>query len=223
MSICILFILANGFGYVTPACYDGYELVTPHSVAFVQHLPSEYDLYESPEYYVNYYWAAREEYCRNYNYSWDQGWNIWAPNVKYRELCRDPNYLAAARYYNIPYRVRYNVRNRLRTYKRHHHYSYKKYPRYKKYKKYGKYKHHYKKHHGAHKKQHKKQHKKHHYKKRQNRSSNYKSPAGSSIPQLRKKTTRRHYNKNGDLRRRTTTRRYSTKGKSKRKSRPRRR
>jgi hypothetical protein len=207
MSICILFILANGFGYVTPACYDGYELVTPHRVAFVQHLPSEYDLYESPEYYVNYYWTAREEYCGKYNggsqqwvpghYSngsyipgywtggsnswgqgWGQGWNFWTPNAKYRELCRNPNYLSTVHYYNIPYRVRYNVRNRLRTYRRHHHHSYKKHPRYKKYKKYGKYKYHYKKHDGVNKKHHYKKrdgvNKKHHYKKRNGNKAKYK-------------------------------------------------
>ena len=155
MSICILFILFNGSGYLTPACYDGYELITPHNVAFVQHIPSEYEynLYESPDYYLDYYWNAREEYCRNYNNSWGQGWAFWTPRTnraKNQALCGDPHYLQYVHYYSVPYRVRNNVKRRLKT-KRHYHYknSYKKHRGHKKYKKYGKRKNHhtnYKKH-----------------------------------------------------------------------------
>jgi len=151
MSICILFILFNGSGYLTPACYDGYELITPHNVAFVQHIPSEYEynLYESPDYYLDYYWNAREEYCRSqrsWGQSWGQGWAFWTPRTnraKNQALCGDPRYLQYVHYYSVPYRVRNNVKKRLKT-KRHYHYknSYKKHRGHKKYKKYGKRKNH---------------------------------------------------------------------------------
>jgi|ETNvirnome_2_300_1030623.scaffolds.fasta_scaffold19770_2 hypothetical protein len=171
MSICILFILFNGSGYLTPACYDGYELITPHNVAFVQHIPSEYEynLYESPDYYLDYYWNAREEYCRSrrsWGQSWGQGWAFWTPHTnraKNQALCGDPHYLQYVHYYSVPYRVRNNVKRRLKT-KRHYHYknSYKKHRGHKKYKKYGKrknhhtnYKKHYKKHHETSYKKHK--------------------------------------------------------------------
>lgn len=141
MSICILFILFNGSGYLTPACYDGYELITPHNVAFVQHIPSEYEynLYESPDYYLDYYWNAREEYCRSHS----QGWAFWTPRSKNQARCGNPRYLQYVHYYSVPYRVRYNVKRRLKT-KRHYHYknSYKKHRGHKKYKKYGKRKNH---------------------------------------------------------------------------------
>ena len=161
MSICILFILFNGSGYLTPACYDGYELITPHNVAFVQHIPSEYEynLYESPDYYLDYYWNAREEYCRSHS----QGWAFWTPRSKNQARCGNPRYLQYVHYYSVPYRVRNNVKRRLKT-KRHYHYknSYKKHRGHKKYKKYGKrknhhtnYKKHYKKHHETSYKKHK--------------------------------------------------------------------
>ena len=166
MSICILFILFNGSGYLTPACYDGYELITPHNVAFVQHIPSEYeyDLYESPDYYLDYYWNAREEYCRSrrsWGQSWGQGWAFWTPRTnraKNQALCGDPHYLQYVHYYSVPYRVRNNVKRRLKT-KRHYHYknSYKKHRGHKKYKKYEKRKNHhtnYKKHPKKHSKKH---------------------------------------------------------------------
>ena len=136
MSICILFILFNGSGYLTPACYDGYELITPHNVAFVQHIPSEYEynLYESPDYYLNYYWSAREEYCKP-RY---RGWCFWRPRAETQLLCGNPQYLQYVHYYRVPYRVRYNVRSRLRTnyHRNHYHYknSYKKHRGHKKYK-----------------------------------------------------------------------------------------
>jgi len=185
MSICILFILFNGSGYLTPACYDGYELITPHNVAFVQHIPSEYEynLYESPDYYLDYYWNAREEYCRNYNYSWGQGWAFWTPRAnraKNQALCGNPHYLQYVHYYSVPYRVRNNV-------KRHYHYknSYKKHRGHKKYKKYGKRKNHhtnYKKHS---KKNHRASYKK--YKRPQRRFKN-----NARNQRRHKKNVRRH-------------------------------
>ena len=139
MSICILFILFNGSGYLTPACYDGYELITPHNVAFVQHIPSEYDLYESPAYYLDYYWNAREEYCKP-RY---RGWSFWRPRAETQVLCGIPQYLQYVHYYRVPHRVRYNVGSRLKRNHHRHHYhyknSYKKHRGHKKYKKYGKY------------------------------------------------------------------------------------
>ena len=169
MSICILFILFNGSGYITPGCYNDYGFAAPDSVAFVQHIPSEYDLYESPDYYLDYYWNAREEYCRSrrsWGQSWGQGWAFWAPRVnraENRPLCGDPRFLQNVHYYSVPYRVRNNVKKRLKT-KRHYHYknSYKKHRGHKKYKKYGKRKNHHtnykkrsKKHRGASYKKHK--------------------------------------------------------------------
>ena len=170
MSICILFILFNGSGYLTPACYDGYELITPHNVAFVQHIPSEYeyDLYESPDYYLDYYWNAREEYCRSrrsWGQSWGQGWAFWTPRTnraKNQALCGDPRYLQYVHYYSVPYRVRNNVKKRLKT-KRHYHYknSYKKHRGHKKYKKYGKRKNHHTNYKKRSKKNHRASYKKH--------------------------------------------------------------
>ena len=223
MSICILFILFNGSGYLTPTCYDGYELITPHSVAFVQHIPSEYEynLYESPDYYLDYYWNAREEYCGNerrrewvaghYSHSsyipghwvgglnsWGQGWAFWTPRAnraKNQALCGNPRYLQDVHYYSVPYRVRNNVKRRLKT-KRHYHYknSYKKHREHKKYKKYGKRKNH----HTNYKKRPKMHSKKHRgtsYKKRKNQSGKYKKNRGNykrrSKPNGRRQKRRR--------------------------------
>jgi hypothetical protein len=137
MPICILFILFNGSGYITPACYEGHELITPHNVAYVQHIPVEYDLlYESPDYYLNYYWQARSEYCRDYDTTWS-----W---------CAAPQYLATIYYYSVPYHIRLHLNTNYRHHyqhfyknKKHHkHYKYHKH----KYKRYGTRSKHYMKH-----------------------------------------------------------------------------
>jgi len=169
MSICILFILLNGSAYVTPACLDSYgfshdnhDMVTPHSVAFVQQLPYWHDevLYESPDYYLDYYWSAREDYCgHNSMYgpsvgelhaagSWGPAWSFWhPPRWHTRTKCLAPLYTASVHYHRVPYRVRNGFKKRLSHYKRykrakraHRHYSnsgkrWKKPKRYKKYKK----------------------------------------------------------------------------------------
>ena len=138
MSICILFILFNGSGYLTPACYDDYGLTAPDRVAFVQHIPLEYDLYKSPDYYLDYYWDARRENCR----SWGQGWSFWTPQKQ--AACEYPQYSKYVHYYRIPYRVRSNVKRHLKAKRHHYHYKYKnsynKHWKPKKYKKYGSHK-----------------------------------------------------------------------------------
>jgi hypothetical protein len=206
MSICILFILFNGSGYLTPACYDGYELITPHNVAFVQHIPSEYEynLYESPDYYLDYYWNAREEYCRSrrsWGQSWGQGWAFWTPSTnraKNQALCGDPHYLQYVHYYSVPYRVRNNVKRRLKT-KRHYHYknSYKKHRGHKKYKKYGKRKNHhtnYKKHS---KKNHRASYKKHKRPQRRfkNNARNQRRPKNNVRRQTKPNRRQHHANR----------------------------
>ena len=109
MSICILFILFNGSGYITPACYEGHELITPHNVAYMQHIPVEYGLlYESPDYYLNYYWQARSEYCSDYYADWS-----W---------CATPQYLATIYYYSVPYHIRPHLNT---SYRHHYQYFYK--------------------------------------------------------------------------------------------------
>ena len=203
MSICILFILFNGSGYLTPACYDGYELITPHNVAFVQHIPSEYeyDLYESPDYYLDYYWNAREEYCRSrrsWGQSWGQGWAFWTPRTnraKNQALCGDPRYLQYVHYYSVPYRVRNNVKKRLKT-KRHYHYknSYKKHRGHKKYKKYGKRKNHHTNYKKRSKKNHRASYKKHKRSTRRfkNNARNQRRPKKNVRRQTRPNRQQRH-------------------------------
>ena len=54
MEKCILYIVA-GFGmFLTPGCYGGYGVITPHRVVYTSHLPQVEHRYVYRPYYRHY-------------------------------------------------------------------------------------------------------------------------------------------------------------------------
>jgi hypothetical protein len=127
MHICILFILFNGGGWVTPGCYTTGVMIEPHDVVFVQHLPPEYInvVYESPRYYYNHYRPYRRHVVRWRNYRYNRHHH----RQGMRSLSRDRRHYRSHRYnthrHNHRHRAHRHKNRQNRRVTRHRHRRYR--------------------------------------------------------------------------------------------------